>query len=156
MKKIFTLLFGIVLLVACTNKNETTVSNKSRKRVTIYLRSIEQNGEECLTMFDSNGNFAINDLTTDVLEGGTIIWKLEHPSGIRKIAEISSKPGEGKVYSINPKPQLLGKGYKLKLIKDLAKSSTDTVTERYFIEYYVHGEQKPVKIDPYIRILPEI
>ena len=68
------------------------------KRVTIYLRSVEQKGEKHLAMFDSNRNGAIDILKTEVQAGATIIWKLDCFSGIRSITKIYSKEGENVMY----------------------------------------------------------
>ena len=47
------------------------------KTVTICLRSVEQEGKKRLAMFDSNRNGDIDNLTTEVESGSTIIWKLD-------------------------------------------------------------------------------
>jgi hypothetical protein len=115
--------------------------------VKIYLRSILKNGENSLAMFDSNRNGDINDLTTEVPAGETIIWKPDCCSGIKSITRIYSKEDKHNVFIDNPKKRFLCKGFKLKL-EEGAKG-----TEKYAIEYII-GDDTKVTIDPYVKILP--
>jgi hypothetical protein len=117
------------------------------KRVTIYLRSVEQNGKKHLAMFDSNRNGDIDILTTEVQAGATIIWKLDRFSEIRSITKIYSKTGERNVFKNDPRKRLLCKAFKLQLSND-AKGE-----EAYGIDY-IHWDKTKVTIDPYIRVLP--
>ncbi|MCX6253678.1 MAG: hypothetical protein NTV31_04285 [Bacteroidia bacterium] len=119
------------------------------KRVTIYLRSFEQNGEKHLAMFDSNRNGAIDTLITDVQAGATIIWKLDRFSGIRTITKIYSKEGgKHNIFKNDPKKRLLCKGFKFQLSNDVEEGK-----EKYAIDY-IHLDNTKVTIDPYIRVPP--
>jgi hypothetical protein len=116
-------------------------------KVKIYLRSVVQNGENHLAMFDTNRNGDINNLTTDVHAGGTVIWKPDSCSGIKSITKIYSKKGERNVFKSDPIKRWLCKGFKFQ-VPESAKG-----TEAYTIEYILSNETK-VSIDPYIKIVP--
>jgi hypothetical protein len=116
-------------------------------KVKIYLRSVNQNGEKCLALFDTNRNGDINNLTTDALAGGLIIWKLDCSSGIKSITKIYSKKGDRNVFKSDPVKRWLCKEFKLKL-SESAKGK-----EAYTIECILCDETKVI-IDPYIRIVP--
>ena len=161
MKKIFTLLIGIVFLITILNAQEAppqainntipngdTVSNKDKKRVTILYYAIELNGGKHLAMRDSNGKIAIDDLETVVKPGATIIWKRERISGIKKVTIIHSKEVEEHQVFINePRKRLFCKGgYKLKIENDAKEGR-----EKYYIKY-IDWDDTEVPIDPHIRI----
>jgi hypothetical protein len=116
-------------------------------KVKIYLRSVVQNGEKRLALFDSNRNGDINNLTTDVFAGDMVIWKPDCFSGIKSITKIYSKKGERNVFKTDPVKRWLCKGFKLKL------SESARGTEAYTIEYILNDETKAI-IDPYVKILP--
>jgi hypothetical protein len=117
------------------------------KKVTIYLRSIEQKEKNHLAMFDSNRNGEIDNLTTLVPSGATIIWKLDFLSGIKSITRIYSKTGKRNIFKSDPRKRLLCKGFMLQLSKDAEGE------EAYAIDYILCDDTK-VTIDPYIRIPP--
>jgi hypothetical protein len=116
-------------------------------KVKIYLRSVIQNGEKRLALFDTNRNGDINNLTTDVHARDMVIWKLDCFSGIKSITKIYSKKGERNVFISDPIKRWLCKGFKLQ-VSESAKG-----TEAYTIEYILSDETKVI-IDPYIKILP--
>lgn len=115
--------------------------------VKIYLRAILKNGQDSLALFDSNRNGDINDLTTEVKAGDTIIWKLDCCSGIKSIARIYSKEKVHIVFKSDPRKRLLCKGFKLQLEKGVEGK------EKYTIECIL-GNNKELIIDPYIRVPP--
>ncbi len=117
------------------------------KTVTIYLRSIKQNGEKHLAMFDSERNGDIDNLITEVPRGASVIWKLDCCSGIKRITKIYSKTGERNVFKVNPEKRLLCKGFKLQISEDA------TGEEAYAIEYIICDETK-LTVDPMIRVPP--
>lgn len=117
------------------------------KIVTIYLRSVEQEGKKRLAMFDSNRNGDIDNLITEVESGATIIWKLDCLSGIRSITKIFSKSGKRNIFKTDPRKLMFSKGFKLQLTKDAEGE------EAYAIEYILCDDTK-VTIDPVIRIPP--
>ncbi len=117
------------------------------KTVTIYLRSVEQEGKKRLAMFDSNGNGDIDNLTTEVEAGATVIWKLDSFSGIRSITRIYSKTGKRNVFKNDPAKRLVWKGFMLQLSKDAEGE------EAYNIDYILCDDTKAT-IDPYIRVPP--
>ena len=114
--------------------------------VKIYLRAIKQGDANRLALFDSNRCGDINDLTTNVYPGDTVIWKLDCCSGIKSITNIYPKkiPGDFKVIA---KPQRLCKGFKFQ-IEEGAKG-----TANYCIDFIL-CDKTEVTIDPYIRVLP--
>ena len=117
------------------------------KSVTIYLRSVEQEGKKRLAMYDSNGKGDIDNLTTEVESGSAITWKLDSFSGINSITKIYSKTGKRNVFKTDPKKQLFFKGFTLQLSKDAEGE------EAYAIEYILIDDTK-VTIDPVIRVPP--
>ena len=117
------------------------------KNVTIYLRSVEQEGKKRLAMYDSNGKGDIDNLTTEVESGSAIIWKLDSFNGIKSITKIYSKTGKRNVFKTDPKKQLFFKGFTLQLSKDAEGE------EAYAIEYILCDDTK-VTIDPVIRVPP--
>lgn len=118
-------------------------------KVKIYLRAIVHEGKNCLAMFDSNHDGAINDLTTDAQPGDEIHWKLDRCSGIKSITKIYSKNGERIIFKKDPEKRLLCEGFKLKLPEDLKVNDK----EAYNIEYVLNDDTKVI-IDPYVRIPP--
>jgi len=151
MKKIITLSTGIVFLATilitggCTRANGQSRAFVQEK-ATIYLRSIEINGEKHLAMFDTNGNLVTDSLRTDVKAGGNVFWELDRASGIKKIERIYSPKGKI-IFKEDAKKQVIGKGFKLKVPDGLARGTE----EEYTIEY-IDQDNSKVKIDPYIRI----
>lgn len=117
------------------------------KIVTIYLRSVEQEGKKRLAMFDSNRNGDIDNLITEVESGARIFWKLDCLSGIRSITKIFSKSGKRNIFKTDPRKLRFSKGFMLQLTKDAEGE------EAYAIEYILCDDTK-VTIDPVIRIPP--
>jgi hypothetical protein len=115
--------------------------------VKIYLRSVLKNGENSLALFDSNRNGDINDLTTEVQAGDTIIWKLDCCSGIKSIVRIYSNEKDHTVFLNEPEKLFLCKGFKLRL------QAQATGKEKYSIEYITRNDVKKT-IDPYVKIQP--
>lgn len=115
--------------------------------VKIYLRSILIDGKIRLAMFDSNRGGDIDNLTTMVEAGATIIWKLDCLSGIKSIYKIYSKNGKRNVFKSDPEKQLLCKGFKLQLSKDAEGE------EAYAIEYILCNDTI-LTTDPVIRVPP--
>jgi hypothetical protein len=128
------------------------------KRVKIYLRSVEQNGEKHLAMFDSNHIGAIDDLITDVHPGDEIIWKLDCLSGIKSITRIyrTKKKGDANVFKYHdPRKRLFCKGFKHHVPMDVkVGTKEEEILDAYAIEYIPWDSEVPVTIDPYIRIPP--
>jgi hypothetical protein len=121
------------------------------KTITIFLRSVIQEEESHLAMFDSNGNGAVDTLKTDVSPGDVVIWKSDCYSGIRSITRIYPQESKGgEIFQSDPKKRFLCKGYKLHIPKDV-KSNTE---EKYLIEYIPCNSEKPVIIDPFLRVPP--
>lgn len=116
--------------------------------VKIYLRSVVIDDKYHLAMFDSNRNGDIDDLTTVVEAGETIIWQLDCLSGIKGIKKIYSKEGSRRVFKKDPKRMLLSKGFKLQLTKDVAGEE-----EAYSIDYVLCDDTKWTT-DPVIRVPP--
>ena len=127
--------------------------------VKIYLRAVK-NGTikdgtirgkiEHLAMFDSNRDGAIDNLTTVVPAGATIIWKTDCCSGIKSITRIYSKEEHHTVFLSEPKKRLLCKGFILRLEIPGAKEVRE---EKYSIECILCNNEK-LNIDPVIRVPP--
>jgi hypothetical protein len=124
------------------------------RRVKIYVRSVVHKEEEKvdyhLALFDSNHNGAIDNLTTVVHPGDTIIWEPDCHSGIRRIIEISPKEDEKNVFQNLPVKRFLCSGFKLKLPNNLKVKKEG---EGYSIKYVLKTGDKNT-IDPYIRVDP--
>src|SRR5512145_1977486 len=117
------------------------------KIVTVFLRSVVYKDKHHLALFDSNRNGAIDDLTTEVKRGATIIWKLDYSSGIKDILRIFSKSGKRNVFKTDPVKRRFSKEFILPVSKDADGE------ESYTIEYLNVSDEK-VTIDPYNRIVP--
>ena len=115
------------------------------KNVQIYLRSITVNEQIQLMMFDSNRNGAINTLSTIVLAGSTIVWRLDGKSDIKRIERVYSKTGKGPVFRSEPKPSWFSKCFKLKTFPDMEGE------EAYNIDIILCNNSR-VTIDPIIII----
>jgi len=118
-------------------------------KVKIYLRSIKQDGEKRLAMFDSKRNGNINNLTTDAYPGDIVIWKPDCFSGIKSIVKIYSKKGERNVFITDPIKRWICKGFKFQV----PKSAKINEKEAYTIECILIDDSKLI-IDPYIKIIP--
>ena len=117
------------------------------KIVNIYLRAVEDKERTRLALFDSNRNGAIDDLTTEVPRGATVIWRLDCNSGIKDITKIVSKEGKRNVFKTDPVKRRFFRGFFLLISKEAEGE------EAYNIEFIL-CDGKKVIIDPYIRIKP--
>jgi hypothetical protein len=122
---------------------------KRRGPVKIYLRSILKDKDDHLALFDTNRNGDIDDLVTNVPKGGTVIWKLDRFSGIKRITKIYSKEKEHRIFKSDPIKLVKGEGFKVQLL-EIAQDGDE---EKYAIECILSNKTKLV-IDPYIRIQP--
>jgi hypothetical protein len=136
-----------VILVSggCTRYNGQE-RMKAPEKVTIYLRSVVINTEKHLMMFDTNGKFAIDSLTTGVKAGGTVYWELDKASGIKEIERIHSRKG-GSIFREDAKKEFFSRRFKLEVPDGLDKGTI----QKYDIDY-IDQDNSPIKIDPYIRI----
>lgn len=141
-----TVLTAILISGACTRPDDQNRTKKAPENATIYLRSIEINKVKHLLMFDSNGNFATDSLRTIIRAGGSLFWKLDPCSGIKKIVKIY--PSKARIiFTEDAKKQVFGKGFKLKVPDNIPENTE----EEYIIEY-IDQDNLKAKIDPYIRI----
>lgn len=150
MKKTFLFLSVIVFLVTilyvvgcCPNDNGKTTDDP--KEVTIYLKSVEINGQRHLLMFDSNTDADIDNLITDVRKGGKVKWTVARNSGIDKINRIYPKTDKPQIFQKEPVQS--GNFFILDVPDDV---ETGTV-EEYLISFTLKDSTK-VTIDPYLRI----
>ncbi len=125
--------------------------------VFIYLRAIKHNGNYHLAMFDSNGDGAIDNLTTIVNPGYTIYWKKDRQSGITKIRKIYSNAANKHVFRHKPTP--VNGGFKLAVPHGINIGHSRPIIEKYFIECTLtarnpDGTHIILNIDPYIKIPP--
>lgn len=117
------------------------------KTVKIYLRSIEQEGKKRLALFDSNRNAGIDDLTTIVQRGATVIWTTDCCSGIKSITKVFSKKGKRNVFKTDPRKRFLCKGLVLNISREAEGE------EAYGIDYIL-CDGSSHSIDPLIKIPP--
>jgi len=101
-------------------------------------------------LFDSNRDGDINELTTTVKAGDTIIWKLDCCSGIKNITRIYSKEEKHTIFINQPKKRLVCKGFKLHL--EIPEDKEERI-EKYAIECILCNGNE-LKIDPMIRVPP--
>lgn len=156
MKKIFTLSAGIVFLISVLivcGCDRTKYPGP--KRVIIYLKAIGGKGKNQLDMSDSNGQHAIDSLTTDVQPGTIVIWKRDWGGKIKAIDSIypnipPSNIGEGIIFTGNPRKRAIGEGYKF-IVPDDAEAGR--APEKYKIEF-THKSGTKTLIDPFLRIPP--
>ena len=160
MKKILTLLTGIVLLItvlavggckSATTNDDSNRSNDSKdlKKVTIYLMiAFEENGKKHLKMFDSNDpNIVVVDtlLVTDVKPGTKVIWTFLEGSGIEKLKKIGPEKTDAIIIR-DAKKILFKKDFQLKI-----PNSAKPGQEKYDI-VFEDEDGNTVPIDPYLRI----
>jgi hypothetical protein len=119
------------------------------KTVTIFLRSIQQNSENHLAMFDSNRQGDIDNLITEVPAGYSVIWKLDSHSGIMNIVKVYSNEDVHKVFMTEPRKRLFCKGFKMKISKDTKPGEK----EKYSIASIL-CDGRELNIDPMIRVPP--
>jgi len=156
MKKIFTLSTGIVFLISILIAGGCNLTKYPRpKRVIIYLKAIGGKGKKQLDMRDSNGQQAIDSLTTDVQPGTIVIWKREWAGKIKKIDSIypdipPSGIRKGIIFTSNPGKRSIGQGYIFIVPGD---AETGRLPEKYKIEF-THKDNTKTLIDPFLRIPP--
>jgi len=158
MKKISVLIMLFMSITIFIHAQELV---DGEKKLTIYLVSVEQIDTigavtNHLYMYDSNGNMAIDSLTT-VFEKtnkqkGTIFWEVK--CGIKEIIEIKPKSQDSTtiIFKDGVKPEVLGKKYKLKL-PDNRPFPGEAIKEAYYIKY-ITEDGKEETIDPYIDLKP--
>jgi len=151
MKKSLLLSAGIAYLTVILVSGGCKIYNgqertKTQEKVTIYLRSIVINNEKHLLMFDTNGQFAIDSLTTYVKTDGTVFWALDNASGIKKIERIYSRKKEP-IFREDAKKVFFSRRFKLEVPEGLSRGAK----EEYIIDY-IDQDNSLIKIDPYIRI----
>lgn len=135
-----------------------------KETVEIYLTSIKQIGERGdtsyhLALFDANGDYAVDTLTTLYLlkkdNPGKFMWRKVHESGIRKIIAIEYTGDKGSIIFENGVRHLGDDIWDLDLPEDIfVKIKGKEITEKYIIKYLPEGSNDTVIIDPYIRVLP--
>ena len=146
MKNMFTLYAGIVLLVTipisgCCDSAKDCGS----KKIDIYLKSVVIDGVKHLQLRDSNGNTAMDTLTTIVHAGDRVVWKKDKDSGIKKIVNIKSKEKRN-IFKNDPLKKFLSKEFQMDIPCD-AKPER----QKYDIEYKLKDNSLNI-IDPYLRI----
>jgi len=154
MKKILTLLAGIVfliiILVAGGCNPAVPPSVDGPKEVKIYLKAIEIAGEMHLEMYDSNKpkRIVIDTLETRVNPGDTVVWKLKLLSGIKEIDKIGPKT-PGKIINKDAEKIPGTKKFGLKIPDDAPIHSE---REKYDIVFVDKKYNIAWPIDPYLRI----
>ncbi|MDX2415039.1 MAG: hypothetical protein QNK33_07590 [Bacteroidales bacterium] len=152
MKKILTLLIGIVFLIAILVAGACSSASNTEK-VKIYLKAIEIGGEMHLEMYDSNCPITkvVDSLSTIVQPGVKVIWKLADSSSIKKIEKIVSKSRADKRLKVDAQKRFLNKGFKQKISEDISIEREEDIIAAYDI-VFVDKDGKPWTIDPYLRI----
>lgn len=156
MKKIFTLSTEIVFLISFLIVGGCNpIRDSNPKRVIIYLKAIDRNGQKQLDMSDSNGQHAIDSLTTNVHPGTTVIWKRVWFSKIKNIDSIypvipPSDSRKGSIFTRTPEKRSIGEGFKFIVPYD---GEPGRIREKYNIKF-THKDTTKTLIDPFLRIPP--
>lgn len=135
-----------------------------KETVTIYMASvklIEENGDTTyhLALFDANGDFAVDTLTTLYLIGkdkpGNFKWKKVQESGIKKIVSIQYTGEDPPVIFKNGVKETSEDEWDLSLTEDVMKTiGNANFREKYSIVYLRMHADQPDTIDPYLRVTP--
>ena len=152
MKKILTFLVlmiiaPVVFIALSSSTQPEPGRGKSLDKVSIFIRYVTNNNEKKLSMNDSNGESAYNDLKTRVHAGGTITWKLDQFSGIVSIDNIYTEDKKSEIFKNKAIKSKGGKQFTLQIPAGL------TGEVKYIIEFNVNGKKR-IKIDPYIKVVP--
>lgn len=156
MKKIHSLLTGIVLVIAIllaggfkpATGNEDANDPENLKKVEIYCKAYEKNGVMHFEMYDSNNpNVKGDNITTDVMPGGKVTWIWTPDSEIQEFVKIHPKKA-GPIMTGNAAKVPGTKKFQLKIPK---KAKIPSPKEKYDIVFKdKDGNDYP--IDPYLRI----
>ncbi len=157
MKKLLTILAGIVLLItilvagSCGNsKKRNTPNVEDSTKVDIYLKAILIDGSMHLEMYDSRKHPCpvIDGLLTVVYGGYTVTWKKAAESNIKTVEDIRGIDDFGNIFGNLNKETEPESLWTLK-IPDPAEP--DTV--KYEIDFTVKGDKDTIyTIDPYLKI----
>ncbi len=163
MKKISALVMlfiSVTILIHCQERTEKKAQTGPEKTVTIDLVSINlfdsnRVAKRHLFMYDSNGAYDVNDLTTEVVKKAgqkvTIYWEIG--DGIERIIEIKPKSDASIIFANHVQPVIPGRKYSLELPLNRPLTGED-IKEAYYIKYVtLNGDTLP-PIDPFIRVKP--
>jgi len=163
MKKILTLLAGIVFLIAILVADGCNISKKENgstpgkdapaeaiadsKKARIYLKDTLIDGSIQLLMHNEKhpDRKVINDLVTNVYPGDTVIWKKAHKSNIDKIKLI--RIVEECEPSLRDGVRKVNGNYELVIPSDAKPDIA-----KYEILFTVKQDATTHTIDPYLRI----
>lgn len=130
-----------------------------RDTVAIYLTSIKRNDghgifSHHLAMFDGNGNYSIDSLTTvytyNKARPGNIQWIRVVNSGIKKIVEIKSAELKPVIFRDSAYEHPHGI-WNLNIPEGI-NLPPGGITEKYSITYILKETNDTIIIDPYLRI----
>ena len=159
MKKSFTLLAGVVLLLAipfaaCHNKGkkaEIIAADHKSRNVTIELTSVvEIKGVYHLMMNDSINSGIDTTFITDVYRGKTVKWIKSNNSGIEKIVKVKGHRNHF-IFKKNPSELINSDGFEMVIPDD----AENCMMEEYLIEFKLKKDHLNYISDPYLRIPPE-
>jgi len=160
MKNLFRLSTGIVFIISILiavgcgpkrgNKEEPVTIEETvtiEDTVFIFITYYEINGEIHLKMFDSKGNWAIDNLTTYVMPENRVIWKLDTLCGFKDFIHIKGIPN-GNIFKgvvLKPDREQTGKQLKLYLKNDIKGK------EEYEIKVKMKNNDE-YTLDPMLRV----
>lgn len=151
MKKIFTRLTGIALIVSVlisVGCNKPNPLDTNSKKTTVYLKAVRMDAKKHLKMYNSNkpDHVVVDTLETLVMPGDTVIWEprknLSKIDSILKVGPVT----EGEIINADAE-QIAGTKQFRFIIPDDAPSGR----EKYVIEFK-DKRGKNWTIDPYLRI----
>lgn len=115
-------------------------------KITIYLRAVKDNkGKNQLSLFDSNRNANIDNLTTVVRRGDVVIWAKDSKSGIKRITKIYPESRDVVIFKPVAKQNRYSGKWELRIPKDAIGS------EKYAIQFELCDGEK-VTIDPTLQV----
>jgi thioredoxin-related protein len=161
MKKISVLLMlfaSVTILIHCQDSAKKKALDDSVKPVTIYLVSnrveINDTVKYRLAMFDSNGDIAIDSLTTKVKIAkdikAKVVWEIQ--GGIKEITEIKPESPQSILFANGVKQA--GNKFTLQLPDEIPQPVIG-IREKYYIKYIPMESNDTITIDPFIRVPPE-
>ena len=162
MKKILTLLTGIVFLIAIlvavgfTPADDPNNSIEYPEKLTIFLKAVDEGGEMKLLLYDSKDNTqkAAKEHYADVGPGTKVVWRRAKDSNIKSIKKVGSTLEKGPIFPGDATTILFNKRRRIQILDDtpVPGENGEDIEELYEIVFKDKIYKKDWTIDPYLRI----